>query len=114
MKITETTRNKIVLSGSAPEFSSLARSIKKLKANKETSIKTDDNQLIVLTCTKSTTKISAYKNIRIEVTEMTKNQLFNLISMPAKTTKGSQFTLTSADHPELLSKDSIDLVLNLL
>ena len=74
MELLETTDTAIELVGTAKEFSSLARAIKKSKVSSKNSIVLDGiSENIELSCTKSTTRISMDSSIRIEFTEETQN-----------------------------------------
>lgn len=114
MEVLRIKENSIELGGSASEFSSLARVIKKSKVNHQFSVDvTGHLKTIQLICTKTVTSIDIDHCIKISFTEETKNYLHGFISVPFDASLGSQFTLNPIDHEGIFIEGSMSMVINI-
>lgn len=84
----------ITLTGSATDFASLARAIKKSRVGNVKEFEVQDG-LIKLIFNNNSTEVNYSDGVMLLVySESTKNRLHGLISMPADTPCGSAFTIS--------------------
>jgi len=101
----------ISITGSALDFASLARSIKKSKFG-STKIIESEASSIELNCSgKGVELLSFDDKVVFKYSESTKNELYTLISMPSDTAIGAVFTIRTAEHSALFDGNSMGLEL---